>query len=389
MTFAEAVDMADALLVQERIEPTVSYHSSAPVKAVLVDNRFGQVAPATERNSLYYPVRTSKDSQFSSGTYDLLSVLLGRLPEPERRPFLSCLSDRIAGGEAFTRRNVAVIRAGYSDASSSETPLLAEFLVRQGGTALFLKAFRSAPLTPALTIMLLHLRSMIAWNFTLFTDGELAEIANTAKEQNSKAVKAQHERHPAGDPQLSNTHYNVAREFPAVASAVEEECREARFHYLKGFLSQDMNLEVNQDKIRISDSLARLGFTQELIESLNQVERLYQTANTGFDFKSCLGHLRSFIENLHLQISARVHAERGGTLPARWGETHEYLASNDFLTKQEKLFIIPFYTLLSDAAVHPLQADREYARLLRNISIEYGLLLVTRLDQWLHRKSSS
>ena len=37
--------------------------------------------------------------------------------------------------------------------------------------------------------------------------------------------------------------------------------------------------------------------------------------------------------------------------------------------------------LLATLSVHPLVAEREYARLMRNMSIEYGLLLLTKLDK--------
>ncbi len=59
----------------------------------------------------------------------------------------------------------------------------------------------------------------------------------------------------------------------------------------------------------------------------------------------------------------------------------KYLLDNSVLTKQEELFSAQFYTLMSDTGVHPLIAEREYARLMRNMSIEYGLLLLTKLDK--------
>jgi hypothetical protein len=37
--------------------------------------------------------------------------------------------------------------------------------------------------------------------------------------------------------------------------------------------------------------------------------------------------------------------------------------------------------MISDTSVHPLVTEREYARLMRNLSIEYGLLLLTKLDK--------
>lgn len=44
-------------------------------------------------------------------------------------------------------------------------------------------------------------------------------------------------------------------------------------------------------------------------------------------------------------------------------------------------FITTLYTLVSDEAIHPLIADREYARLFRNMVIEYGLLFLTTLQR--------
>jgi hypothetical protein len=67
--------------------------------------------------------------------------------------------------------------------------------------------------------------------------------------------------------------------------------------------------------------------------------------------------------------------------PSKWGEALKYLRDNAVLTKQEESFAAQLYTLMSDAGVHPLIAEREYARLMRNMSIEYGLLLLTKLDK--------
>ena len=65
----------------------------------------------------------------------------------------------------------------------------------------------------------------------------------------------------------------------------------------------------------------------------------------------------------------------------KWGEALKYLFENSILTKPEELFASQFYTLMSDTGVHPLIAEREYARLMRNMSIEYGLLLLTKLSK--------
>jgi hypothetical protein len=57
------------------------------------------------------------------------------------------------------------------------------------------------------------------------------------------------------------------------------------------------------------------------------------------------------------------------------------LRQQGYVTKQHETFVASLYTLLSDESVHPLTADREYARLLRNVVIVYGVMFLTMLDK--------
>lgn len=300
---------------------------------------------------------------------------------------------RLTRQDVFARHDVPVIHTGRWDTCTSETPLIAEFVVRQGGTDTLLTQLRSIPHTPALVQLLLQIRTILSWDFRKFTSAQLgalskeveliAQQARLATEADREVLRKQRfQTQPTGDTVSKNTRHYVLSELPEIADVIIEECREARFYYLRDSLTKGANLEINQDKIRVSSYLERLGFPEGLSASLNEAEALYLEAASGFDYKSSMGHLRAFLENLHLEASRQVHQRTGGDLPERWGATHEFLQRHGILTKQEKLFVIPFYTLLSDEGVHPLQTGREYARLLRNISIEYGLLLLTKLDTW-------
>jgi len=107
----------------------------------------------------------------------------------------------------------------------------------------------------------------------------------------------------------------------------------------------------------------------------------YRMDSTPFELKSSMGHLRSFLEKLQLQACAVAYKKYGGTPPSSWGNASLYLRTNNILTLKEEEIATALYTLISDAAVHPLIAEREYARLIRNISIEYGVLLLRKLDK--------
>ena len=140
---------------------------------------------------------------------------------------------------------------------------------------------------------------------------------------------------------------------------------------------------MNQDKNAVVGYLQSLAFSPTLVASLEKAEELYRSAGSAFDLKSSMAHLRSFLENLHIDAAKRVHAKTGtsASLPVKWGEAILFLKQQLVLTQKEEEMISAFYTLISDKAIHPLVAEREYARLMRNIAIEYGLLVLSNLEK--------
>jgi len=292
----------------------------------------------------------------------------------------AALLSRISSNGSFRATSNEVSRAGEWRRCSSELPLVAEFAVRRGNKRLFIKALSQVALSPGLTLLLLQLEEMIALNFTLFNEEEYSQL-RTAMESMRAAIPDFRKQAPQGSTIEQSTVHNVCREVPAFCDGVAEGCRKASFLFLRGALLPGMNLEINQDKGTVRTFLEKLGFAELLIQSLDEAERLYRGAATPFDLKNGLGHLRSFLEQLHVQACAAAQKKFGGPIPSKWGEALKYLRDKEVLTKQEESFAAHFYTLMSDTGVHPLIAEREYARLMRNMSIEYGLLLLTKLDK--------
>jgi hypothetical protein len=162
---------------------------------------------------------------------------------------------------------------------------------------------------------------------------------------------------------------------------VREGCRKARYLYVKSFLLEGLNLEINRDKDVVQSYLRELGFTETLAQSLDEAERLYHEGGSAFSLKASMGHLRSFLENLHGDAFPGLHAKYGGTLPKSWGVGLVYLRDNQIFSSSEEKFAAGLYTLISDEAVHPLVAEREYARLFRNVVIEYALLFLRKIEK--------
>jgi hypothetical protein len=377
MLLYEARRKANLILDEERAAPSIAYEyaralpDAAVLASVLLDDRGRHPRRVRENPNTV---------QFKSINYDLLSALFDQVPETEKPGLFHELVARILRPDSFRHNPGPVLGAGQWSRCSSELPLVAEFLVRHGNKGAFFNALDKAALSPGLSLLLVQLEEMIALNFTVFTEQEYHQLPTGISGIAPRIEKLQ-EQPRSNDTLKSNTVYHVVREVPVLCAAVVEECRKATYFYVKGSLMPQMNLEVNQDKGRVQTFLEKLGFSQLLTQSLEEAERLYRTDSTPFDLKSSIGHLRSFLEQLHLQACALAQKKYGETIATKWGESILDLRTRGVLTVKEEQFVAQFYALMSDAAVHPLVAEREYARLMRNMSIEYGLLLLTKLDK--------
>src|ERR1700674_2629849 len=248
MNLRDALQKANQILDEERINPTVCYDTTT---ASPVLDALARLTLQSERG--YHPrlVREKPDEfQFKSVNFDLLCTILDQVPDQDRSPLLASLASRILDASSYRHKFTEVLKAGLSKCSSSELPLLAELLVRRGEKQLFLRALSEAAPSPGLTLMLLQLEEMIALNFTLFTDEEYAQIPNVIGSV-SRTIAAFKKRARSPDTITSNTSHHVCQEAPGLCSSVLEQSRKAAYLYVKGSLLPDMNLEVNHDKSRV------------------------------------------------------------------------------------------------------------------------------------------
>jgi hypothetical protein len=240
--------------------------------------------------------------------------------------------------------------------------------------------------TGPLAIMMMQLEETIALNWDLFSNEQLGKIPRWLAPLGEIAYRQTYrERRPRGIPGEAtekNPHYirgheQQANQILKSIQGIAKECEQARFWYLKGRLQRTVNLEVESDKAKVEGFLTKLGFSSDMIKTLNAAENDYRSTKNPFELKSSLGHIRSFLEHLHRQAAKSIAATAGNTVVDRWGDATKYLTEQGYYTKQHEAFITSLYTLISDASVHPLGAEREYARLLRNVVIEYGVMFLT------------
>ncbi|HVS90125.1 MAG TPA: hypothetical protein VHF01_18135 [Candidatus Acidoferrum sp.] len=244
-----------------------------------------------------------------------------------------------------------------------------------------------AGLIPGHALLLRQLEEMIALNYTIFTNSEYETVSLIMRVISSReAAKAEdyrkgnvHDGRLAGLGLVSGR--GLCAEVQASSNAIAEQCRKARYLYVRGSLLEGFNLEVNQDKTAVEEYIQRYGFPHTLVESLNEAERFYLHGTTALDLKSSMGHLRSFLENVHSEAMPALQAKFGGILPDKWASGLAYLVENNVLSKAEEKLISGLYGIISNEGVHPLVAERDYVRLARNFVIEYALLLFRKVDK--------
>jgi hypothetical protein len=379
MDSQQAIELAQKILLEERTSPTVRYMLRAPVA-------FAAAPAAMELTERGQHPRTVRENpgihRFTSDNYSLLSGLYSELGEADKACFIEALSGRIADGRAYSNPVNDVRGAGQWRSCRSELPLIAEFLVRQKQTGSLLIAMKKAPVRPGLTLLLMQIEEMIALDFTLFSDREYEVLTNTIKGFHT-GIEALNGQIRTSDTTESNTRFHLVHELPPLCDSLVEMSRKAIFLRMKSDRSSEANSEIQSDRAQVGEVLQRLGFSRLLAASLEEAERSYREASTAFEYKECMAHLRSFLENLHKEACVLVHTRRGGILPPTWGKAIGYLVQEGVLTKTEEAFVTSLYALVSDTGVHPLVSEREYARLVRNMNIEYGLLFLTRVEKWL------
>lgn len=392
MQLDEAVEHAIEILDEEQKRPTVDYVDTglgAPTtqRPAGAPREFERLNLNAQRGEDLREVHANpKRYRFVSSNYVLLTKIFGQLEPGKRADFVECLATRVPDGESG---EVKELRFPVFARHMSYLPLVLEFCVRTGYTDVVMAGLgRTERPTPGIVVMLYQLEEMISLNFNLFSNQQLSSIPLTLRSL-AEHIKSGMSPLPTGMDMESAV--RVVRQWgPALATAghvvlrrievIGAECKQARFHYLSGALQELPNLEVEADRARVEDFLLRLGFNPAMTTALNQAESEYASVSL-FNLKSCLGHLRSVLEHLHLEACRSIATTQMQTVPDKWGTATAYLRVNGYLSEKEEKLVGGLHAVLSDQGVHPLFAEREYARLLRNMTIEYGLLLLTVLEK--------
>jgi hypothetical protein len=401
MNLPEALEKARRILQEEQSAPTLTYtyvsdgwpdvsHLAEAVPQGFNTSSAGTWVLIQERSKRARPVHEDpKAFKFSSVNFDLLILIFNQVIQSDRSAFISSLVAHVEQPVPSRRSNIPIGYYPHYAREVSCLPLIAEFCIRTGHLKELLEATKKPQFpTNSLAMMLMEIEEMIALNFNLFSDSELQTIPTQflpLREIARRQTWAE-SREGGGGLVVKNQYYvsGYKEEGNAIIGLIDvitEQCRKARFFYLKGELQELPNLEIESDKIKVEGFLVKLGFSSKMLGALDAAEQDYRSTSTTFELKNCLSHLRTFLEHLHRDAAKAVPSTPGVVVEDKWSPATIYLRQQGFFTQKHEDFIMKFYTLISDEGAHALGAEREYARLLRNVVIEYGVMFLTVLDQ--------
>ncbi|MBZ5503824.1 MAG: hypothetical protein LAN59_16575, partial [Acidobacteriia bacterium] len=316
MELGEAFDKANQILDEERSFPTVDY---LPAEAAnkgdhLAVQFLTSVAGALAQTQLQryreerprQVLENRRLYRFRSSNYNLLHALLSRLKDSARPALVQHVLSRIHTPPACASAQTTHHSAWCG--LTSELPLVIEFAARNGGKEGLMRLLGEVDPILAHVLLLRQLEEMISLDFALFTSEEYTRLSWTVQflTQSAQRKLKGHPPQPAVFKPLSQIFAGPAasamQEIVVIGGAIQQQCRKARYLYVKGELEEGLNLEVNQDKDTVESYLRGCGFSDALVAALNEAERLYQGAATAFELKACMGHIRSFLENLHKEV---------------------------------------------------------------------------------------
>lgn len=398
MELTEAKTAADQILDEECQRPTIGYEDIANEWV----NRSKELSPdeiaawqkitGTPRKNLWAQrkdtVRAVTETphifRLSGVNYDLLMSVYGGIAIEDRPALVNYILRRVERGGTHV-----VFRADdYFPnfvGNVCELPLVAEFCTRIGQGEQLLRATAEAKVpTKALAIMMIQLEETFALQWNLFSNEQLSHVYEWLWSLRVMADKQTHSARGTRGAMVQNPEYRPGRERESnqIVDSIDliaGYCQRGRFFYLKGTLQQNTNVEVENDKSRVEESLKKLGFSNVLMQALNEAEKDFRSSASPFEFKNCLTHMRGFLEHLHLEAAQHI----AKTLPGSthdWNTSTAFLRKHDYITGQQEKFARGIYALISDEGVHPLMAGRLFARVLRNVIIEYGFMFLTIMD---------
>ncbi len=165
---------------------------------------------------------------------------------------------------------------------------------------------------------------------------------------------------------------------------------------LDGYIYRDNTLWVPEESV--IEEREEQGILQGLMDSLQLSDiptlkhhiELSATDYHDAHWDNSIANSRKFLEGILSQAAEKHSSVKRNSLSpsdlARPVEVRNYLEKAGLLEKKEKDTIAHVYGLLSETGGHPYIADRDQARLMRNLALTFSQFVLLRLEGVLQEK---
>ncbi len=151
-------------------------------------------------------------------------------------------------------------------------------------------------------------------------------------------------------------------------------------------------MELYQSEADVLDVEEETGFLQKLYSLLGLPDKsttfeflkLSEDHYIGGYWSDCIANARKFLEAILQQVAAHLAHLKGVTITQksleRPVEVRDFLEGQDLLERKERDALDKIYGLLSHTGSHPYMAEKDQARLLRQISLTMTQFVLLRLE---------
>ena len=166
--------------------------------------------------------------------------------------------------------------------------------------------------------------------------------------------------------------------------AVRGSIQRVQYLRLRQRLTDATNPEINTDREALISRMEQMGFRHEIVQALDDLDRKLFAAGTPLDFKGCMDLIRTIFEEIVEDAAKKAAAKTTAKLPS--GQVRDFQPWKDLLmtakvlTTEEGDLFQKWYNYFSNVGTHRLGSEQEHVRIAKNTTIEWGLLLVGRVQ---------
>lgn len=217
----------------------------------------------------------------------------------------------------------------------------------------------------------IELTEIIEYEWNIFKPSEITEIASwidkTINKKNSLGSEMRN-------------YSNLYKNFIPVFNRLCNQINQLNFDRLEKEIYEGFNPEINEDKEKLIIEFNKYDFPKDLAQTLDVIDQKISNASNGFDFKECMGHIRTFTERFYESIANSIDIENGKKINSIDSEeVAKFFIKKKLISEDQGKILTSLQHFLSNLGVHRLKSKAEDARLSRNMAIEFSLYLMRKI----------